>query len=352
MNKSQLINKCKELKIKNYSLKNKNELILMIQEKETNQYNIEELEKRPENINLIQNKLNTVLKELIIKIPKDKQRKVCKNCNELGHNIKSVICKINIDKNNKFKQKIKNYILSQNCLEDKSIEEELNYLSILLDITPNLCRTLYNEIPLIELLNREININTYLNNLNRLSKKCNECDKTILNIQINTNRIWNGNEVCDHCWSKYDDFRELIWQQISEYKIVQCEICNKSRQSSLERYHYDHLNMFNKNKSICSMVNEGTNIEKIYSEIDKCQILCLSCHHIVTDVEHKLEFTRIKQTLTRHLNQNEITEKEYIEQTLIYQNIYEEKMKDIYEKLKKYFKHFNEFKQFEIVNKI
>lgn len=344
MNKSELIQKCKQLKIKGYSSKNKNELILMIQEKEKQeqeqeQNNIEE-EELKENVDVIQNKLTNVLKELIIKIPKDKQRKVCKICNELGHNINSISCKVNIDKNNKFKQKIKNYILSQNCLEDKTIEEHLNYLSNLLDITPNLCRTLYNEIPLVELLNRQININTYLNNLNQLSKKCNECNKKILSIQINTNRIWNGNEVCDYCWSKYDEYRKLIWQQISEYKIIKCEICNRIKQNDSERYHYDHLNMFNKNKSICTMVNEGMNIEQIYSEIDKCQILCLSCHHIVTDIEHKLDFTRIKQTLTKNFNQNEITEEEYIEQTLIYQNIYEEKMKDVYEKLKNHLQLF------------
>ena len=82
------------------------------------------------------------------------------------------------------------------------------------------------------------------------------------------------------------------------------------------------------------MVNEGLNIEEIYSEIDKCQILCLSCHHIVTDIEHRLGFTRIKQTLTRNLNQCEITEEEYNKQTLYYQNIYEEKMRNIYEELK------------------
>jgi len=82
------------------------------------------------------------------------------------------------------------------------------------------------------------------------------------------------------------------------------------------------------------MVNECVNIEEIYSEIDKCQILCLSCHHIVTDIEHKLGFTRIKQTLTRKLNQSEITEEEYNKQTQYYQNIYEEKMKFVYKELK------------------
>ena len=42
-----------------------------------------------------------VLEELKKTIPKDKKRSVCKNCHELGHGIKSINCKINIDINNK-----------------------------------------------------------------------------------------------------------------------------------------------------------------------------------------------------------------------------------------------------------
>ena len=77
------------------------------------------------------------------------------------------------------------------------------------------------------------------------------------------------------------------------------------------------------------MVNEGISIEEIYNEIDKCQILCLSCHHIVTNIENKLGFTRIKQLLTRKINQ--LSEEEYEAQRNHYQTIYEEKMKSIYQ---------------------
>jgi len=326
MNKSVLLLKCKEIGIKGVSSKTKNEILLLIEEHEQ--------KKEQLNSNITENKLTDVLKELIKKTPKDKQRKVCKNCNELGHNTRSSDCKLIIDKNNKLKQKIKNYILSQDCLEDKNIEDYCLELSILLDITPNMCKSLYNEIPLNELLNRQMNINIYLTNINQLSKKCNECNKNIVCIQTNTHRIWKGNYICDTCWSKYEDYRKLIWENIKTYKTIKCEICCSIQTHVTERYHYDHLNMFNKGNSICSMVNECVNIEEIYSEIDKCQILCLSCHHIVTDIEHKLGFTRIKQTLTRKLNQSEITEEEYNKQTRYYQNIYEEKMKFIYKELK------------------
>ncbi len=325
MNKSELLLKCKELGIKVSSSKNKNELLS----------EIEKHEQKKEQVN--SNKLTDVLNELIKNTPKDKHRKVCKNCYELGHDTRSSDCKLIIDKNNKLKQKIKNYILSQDCLEDKIIEDYCIELSGLLGISPNLCNTLYTEIPLNELLNRQININNYLTSINQLSKKCNECEKNILCIRTNTHRIWKGNDICDTCWVKYEDYRKLIWEKIKEYKTVQCEICCDIQTHISERYHYDHLNMFNKGNSICSMVNECINIEEIYSEIDKCQILCLSCHHIVTDIEHKLGFTRIKQTLTKKLNSSEITEEEYNKQRQYYQNIYEEKMKFIYKELKQAF---------------
>lgn len=328
MNKSELLQKCKKMGIKGVSSKTKNDILLIIKEQENIHI----------NSNILKNTFTDVLKELIIKTPKDKKRKVCKNCYELGHNITSTNCKLKIDQNNKLKQKIKTHMLSQNCLEDKTIEEYFIGLGILLNITPNCCKSLYNEIPLNELLDRKMDMTIYLNNIKHLSKKCNECNKNIVSIQTNTHRIFNGNNICDTCWCKYEDSRKLAWEQIKEYRPIQCGICSSIQTYTLERYHYDHLNMFNKNKSLCSMVNEGVNIEEIYSEIDKCQILCLSCHHIVTDIEHKLGFTRIKQTLTRNLNQREITEEEYNNQTIYYQNIYEEKMKNIYKLVKQHIK--------------
>ena len=314
--------------IKGVSSKTKNEILLLIEKHETSQ------ERVRVNDNSAENRLTCVIKELITKIPKDKQRKVCKNCNELGHGVTSNECKLIIEKNNKLVQKIKNYILSQNCLDDRNIDDYCLEISVLLDITPNFCKTLYNKIPLNELLNRQMNITMYLKNMNQLSKKCSECNKIIVSVQTNTHRIWKGNDMCDTCWGKYEDDRKITWEKIKEYKTIKCEICNSIKTQMSERYHYDHLNMFNKGNSICTMVNECVNIDEIYSEIDKCHILCLSCHHIVTDIEHKLEFTRIKQTLTRKLNQSEVTEEEYYEQTQFYQKIYEEKMKFIYNELK------------------
>lgn len=278
-----------------------------------------------------------VFNELISKTPKDKHRKVCKNCHELGHGITSTMCKINIEKHIKLKEKIKSYILSKNCLTNKTNDDYCNELSVILNITPNLCKSLYNEIPFIELLKREINITEYMEHVYTLTSQCNDCNKQLRCLHENTNRRWRGQDLCDTCWFKYTEERNTSWERIKLYKPVICVICNARQTNICERFHYDHLNMFDKKDSICSMVNEGLCIEGIYAEIDKCQILCLTCHHTVTDIENKLGFTRIKQHLTRSLNYGNITESEYVEQTNHYQTLYEVKMKDIYEEIRKHY---------------
>ena len=98
MNKSDLLLKCKEMGIKGVSSKTKNEILLLIEKHEQKEEQL--------NSNITENKLTDVLKELIKKTPKDKQRKVCKNCNELGHNTTSSNCKLIIDKNNNFKKSL------------------------------------------------------------------------------------------------------------------------------------------------------------------------------------------------------------------------------------------------------
>lgn len=332
MNKTELLQKCKELGMKGVTSKNKNELLLLLKEYElkpssSGSADAEASAKKEQPLTI-------VFQQLLSQIPKDKLRKVCKKCNELGHSITSVNCKVNVEHNNKLKQKIQKYVLTQNSLDDKTSDDYCNELSIMLGISPNLCKTLYNEIPIDELLNRPMDLALYFKNITtQFSKICAECNKSLICIQTNTQHIWKGNTICDTCWANYSNVRKILWEKIKLYKKIQCAICKSVQNFIEERYHYDHLNMFNKDKSICSMVHEGVDIEDIYLEIDKCQILCLSCHHIVTDIENKLGFTRIKQSLTRSLNQCEIPLDNYNSQIQMYQNIYEEKMKNIYKEI-------------------
>ena len=279
------------------------------------------------------NDFNSVINELR-QHPKNKHRKVCKGCHNIGHDKTSSTCKLNIDKNNLLKRKIKEYMLSQDCLSGKTNDEHFAELSKKLEISLNNCKTLYEEIPPIEWLNRENNIKLYVECLHASSLNCHDCNKLINNIKTHTQRKWKGNTICDSCWSEYTEERDLLWKKIRENKNQQCNICSNTRMKEGERYHYDHINMFDKGNSLCSMVNEGNTIDEINIEIDKCQILCLSCHHKICDIESKLCFTRIKQILTRKLNNYEITEEEYTQQKIEIGEKYVKKMFEIYDELK------------------
>ena len=101
--------------------------------------------------------------------------------------------------------------------------------------------------------------------------------------------------------------KEMSCGRKSEYKPHNCVICSKIQKKGCDSFHYDHLNMFDKHKSVCDMVAQGENIGEIYKELDKCQSMCVQCHHIVTNIERELEFTTVKSNLTRRLTKNRIT---------------------------------------------
>jgi hypothetical protein len=69
-----------------------------------------------------------------------------------------------------------------------------------------------------------------------------------------------------------------------------CTFCGKKE----KRMHFDHINMFDKKDSVCSMVNRGCSKEEIMEEVTKCQILCIPCHNNITRIEHNLGFIRNK----------------------------------------------------------
>jgi hypothetical protein len=92
--------------------------------------------------------------------------------------------------------------------------------------------------------------------------------------------------------------------------------------------HFDHINMFNKMDSICVMVNRGDDINTILGEVDRCQLICKSCHSIVTMVEKKLGFHSVKANITKKENNGEIIEEKEKEDL---QDIYCKNIDRIYE---------------------
>jgi hypothetical protein len=319
MDKESLLKQCKELGIKGVSKLNKAELLEKIKEAQ------QETQTTP---------LPKYLLELHEKFPKDIVRKVCKQCFDLGHGISSTSCKINIFKKDLLKQKVKQFFLSQDGSNDSvHFESVCNQLGI----SMNQCKEMYSEIPWLELLQRPKSISSIVEQIT--FTRCEQCNENKCTIQTDSFRTWKDKKICDTCFSKTATEREEMWNLISNYKPIQCLFCNIKKENKDERFHYDHINMFDKEESICTMVLEGLPIEQIYHEIDKCQILCISCHSIVTHIERALGFTQQKSVLTRKLNLNEITKEEHEKQLQSYQKMYNEIMFPIYESIKE--KHFN-----------
>lgn len=261
---------------------------------------------------------------------------LCKNCNQIGHGIKSTICPVNIQENQRLKHAIQSHILSLDCLSYE-LEEQLEYLSTTLGITSNKCKTLYDEIPPETFLEMRMDIPTFISSLEETSRHCHDCKKVIYQSQTNTMRIWKEHTLCDTCWDSYESEREELWEFTYTLKPIQCVICDTPKTIKSERFHYDHLDMFEKKSSVCSMVYEGASKEEIQTEIEKCQILCFACHHIITKCERKFPFIRLKQSLTRRLNAGEITQEEYDTEKETLSHHYKLKMAEIYKQLRLHF---------------
>ena len=91
--------------------------------------------------------------------------------------------------------------------------------------------------------------------------------------------------------------------------------------------------MFDKTDSVCCMINNGTEIENIKSEVDKCEVVCKPCHDLITKLEGKYPFKRVKSNLTRKFNLKEISGNEYETQKNKWDIIYRATMSEIYNKL-------------------
>ena len=315
--RQELLNTCKELKLKGFTGKSKDELLKLLEIK------IPEVETQ------IKTPINEVMIELCNLIKKDVRRKVCSNCNDLGHDKTSNKCKLNIELDNKNREKIKQYILSNEDCNDYKLADELG-------IGMSKYKTLYSSIPLCDLLKKqEIKEDYFEKVLDNSKYNCSLCNS----IQYNSNsssRDWKDyKQICDICWSNYDQEREQIWEQILYYnKQCNCVICGIEKKNKGQRFHYDHINMFDKKDNVYDMVSRGDDIEIIIIELNKCQLVCISCHSIITHMENKFIFTKIKTQLNKQLRKQRITKEEYNLKCQEYSIIYREKMDKVYEMLK------------------
>lgn len=168
----------------------------------------------------------------------------------------------------------------------------------------------------VEICIETINDTTINNLIEQTKNKCSLCNC----ISFCNMYIWKEKEYCEACHEK--TFGEEIkdrWLNIHKYSIehnkISCNICNKHAvfdNKIVSRFHYDHVDMFDKSSSICEMVRTGIIISHIYNEIDKCQLICVSCHKIITKIEHQCGFIRFKKQMTKEYNESDESIKQEI----------------------------------------
>lgn len=187
----------------------------------------------------------------------------------------------------------------------------------------------------VELCIKYSNMESITNLVKSLEHTCSECST----IFYNKPSIWKNNEVCDSCYKKYKSVTDKMWQEIREYCVEhsknKCNICSidiNMSSDDYDRFHFDHINMFDKDNTIFTMVREGYNILDIYKEIDKCQVVCISCHSVITTLERAYGCSQLKTHFTKtYKNDSDIHASKVSE----YKNISESIMSKIYNITKK-----------------
>jgi hypothetical protein len=116
---------------------------------------------------------------------------------------------------------------------------------------------------------------------------------------------WKDQEYCEECHAAL--FAACIaerWVSVEAYArqkgMDRCNLCQKQAPLSATGFHYDHIDMFEKEGSICRMVKDGDDLHAIYEEIDRCQRLCTSCHRMVTKIEHACGLVRMKREMKKN----------------------------------------------------
>lgn len=139
---------------------------------------------------------------------------------------------------------------------------------------------------------------------------------------------WKGHQLCFQCRQIHVD---LLYVDFCEYIRTECQnqcaFCYKEY-GKHQRFHFDHINMFSKEDSIGDMLLRGEDIEKIKEEAKKCQLLCYSCHALITDIEFKHGFiakkTKINWMRKKGRQYNELLEEYYTNYDAFMTPIYEQ----------------------------
>jgi hypothetical protein len=124
---------------------------------------------------------------------------------------------------------------------------------------------------------------------------CSMCRRSI----FTAIKFWKGKKMCINCHTQCR--KTQIPHELTEYVRgvykKGCSFCD----TKVGRFHLDHVNMFNKVNSVYTMMMNGDSSSNIIAEIDKCQLLCINCHGLVTKFESKRGFISKKKELNKKI---------------------------------------------------
>lgn len=110
-----------------------------------------------------------------------------------------------------------------------------------------------------------------------LQVRCKECRRTYQNDWYSRNPKLHQKRVAKARNASRKRFQIFIWKYLESHPCVMCG------ESNILLLDFDHLE--EKDRNISAM--GGLSIESIMKEIDKCQILCVSCHRKKTAKDFK-----------------------------------------------------------------
>jgi hypothetical protein len=106
--------------------------------------------------------------------------------------------------------------------------------------------------------------------INKRHAVCKECTAKRSSEWYYNNREHHIQSVKANSDSYRNQAREYVYQYLSNHPCVEC---GETDPIVLEFHH-----LGNKEAEIAAMVGQGTSLEKIIKEIEKCEVLCGNCH--------------------------------------------------------------------------
>ena len=241
----------------------------------------------------------------------------CSHCLEEGHTKSSATCPLKgqepaprpaVEKSTRLWTPDQEATLVERVASEP-LEVDWAAIGTAINRLPSACEHRYNEIvPLEKQLQRNLACLTEDVVRAAMAEKrwvCAGCHE----IFYHAVKEWRGATECDACYKVHGPEIAALWTRINAAYSAKTTCLFCTRNKSAGPFHFDHINMFDKGDSICAMVWRGDDYEAIAAEIIKCQLICCSCHAIVTRIENLVGFTRVKAATTRALNSgDEVTQ--------------------------------------------